>query len=260
MFNKIKIGPEGVFVKYVGGSYEERESAEWKPVPGNYLLPYMGSEVELTEDCTFADIWKCIEADSATYEVIFSDPLGGYSLDSWIDDSKKDFEPDGTYDYLYISRTLELENYKDDDRCFSPFVHFGGYGPWDIECEDIQDEGGVAVDFTPISELMRVPVRLNNEITIEKWNHGETDIKKLIEKDGPYKTEFTWYEIVEAILFEISFMGNPSERDEKREGLVSAVAESKENIKKADGDLAKAGFKRLSDVLNDMQTDANEPT
>lgn len=104
---------------------------------------------------------------------------------------------------------------------------FHGWGPWEEpypgywrECPDAPRDGGIAIEFTPVNELVHLPLRYNPKIVFGSERHGG---EVLLE------TELTisFGEFVHAVLWEIGFLGCPGDRNAKRGELESVMDEIK---------------------------------
>jgi hypothetical protein len=98
------------------------------------------------------------------------------------------------------------------------------------------------VSMTPTTDLIDLPVKLNKEFIIhddENWRNPPTSMGK---------SEFTLGQILEAIVWELSFFGGPVDRDKKAVELNSMVTDIKECTS------AEELFKEL-----ELNSSSNEP-
>ena len=97
---------------------------------------------------------------------------------------------------------------------------FHGWGRWPDDTGDGADgamlAGGLAIEFTPVNELVHLPLRYNAKVVFSTDAHGG---------DVLLDTELTvdFGEFVHAILWEIGFFGSPGDRNEQRGALDGAV-------------------------------------
>lgn len=199
------------------------------------LHRYLNETVELSDDFTFEDLFKILEGEKEIFDVIFSSQLGHYPLQLYIDEIKKSFsvKDEDEVDYLEIRRFGE---YWGRDKDIEIFVDFGG----ESETTDIS----YGVGFTAVNELKYLPLRLNENFEIseiKRLSKLKLYFWRLLKKisipwwDNPFthtyvkgKTKFSVYELISAVLYEITFYGPPDVRDAKLEDLEKTVEETKE--------------------------------
>jgi hypothetical protein len=106
---------------------------------------------------------------------------------------------------------------------------FEGWGKWEepyqgyfIEHPEIDPEryhGAFALDFTPLSALLHLPLRYDP--TVQFWSGGTRG-----SGDLSFETDLriTFGEFLRAVFWEVGFHGSPSERDDVRQTLRERVA------------------------------------
>ena len=115
----------------------------------------------------------------------------------------------------------ELDEYELVGNSF-PGFHGWGVWPMDKDCgvpEAVQ--GGYGVSFTPANELALYPLRLNKLLSIT----CDEDDRKNINFPNP---GFTLGNILYGIIWELSFHGGPTSRDEQSEQLKAMVDKIKD--------------------------------
>jgi hypothetical protein len=106
---------------------------------------------------------------------------------------------------------------------------FEGWGKWDepyegyfIEHPEIDPahyQGAFALDFTPLSALIHLPIRYDP--TVQFWSGSMRSGELLFET----QLTITFGEFLRAIFWEVGFHGSPSERDDVRQSLSERAAE-----------------------------------
>jgi hypothetical protein len=114
---------------------------------------------------------------------------------------------------------------------------FGGWGRWSEpyggffaehpEIDPASYEGGYALDFTPLQDLLHYPLRYDP--TVEFWSDYPTGTG---EKLLATTLTITFGELVHAIFWEIGFHGTPDARDEAGE----MVRERMDDVKREEGE------------------------
>lgn len=207
-----------------------------------HLYLYLNERVVLSNDFTFGDLFNHLEKDGETFDLIFTSCLGHHSLQLWFDEIKHLIpKMDNEIDYLEIRRWGEYWDWGDIDLS----IGISGVG----KEHDLGITYGIG--FTPLNELKYLSLRLN-----ENFEIGEVIIPpkivlffaRLLKKIGipvgkwnnPFyhtyvkgKVEFTVYELITAVLYEISFYGCP----EKRDGTMCEVEKNVEGVMEKYGEL-----------------------
>lgn len=101
------------------------------------------------------------------------------------------------------------------------YVDFGAKGHIFEEGHD-PFYGNIGVSFTPMYQLVLLPLHVNEEVEI--WRCSD-DAREAI---GTYKQAFTLDEVVHAVLWEISFYGGPEARQEVKEKLTADITDIRE--------------------------------
>ena len=222
------------------------------------LLTVLNTPIQLEEGTKFSHIWNYIEKDYEVFNVLFTDSLGGFDLQLWIDHAKIPHEK-GTWELECEKGGYGMKelccywNYTIDQNEYSPFKgEFGGNGThlWEGEIQ----ETSYGVSFTPINAMMDYPLVLDEIIKItnvEEWNGKKINWINL-EPQINTKKYWTPYTMIEAILWEISFMGSPQAQDEKHD----QIKERMEGIKS--GEIKTRPFKEILDELKDDEKDEEQ--
>lgn len=177
------------------------------------LIPYLCEKIEFEDGVTFEDFMIHIFSHSDEYNDVFSSHLGHYQLCDWIPDflNAQDIDKPEIIEYLEImhsdieiNATGIMNSYGIDD--LSTYNSFHGIGAWD-EKETGESMGGIAIEYTSLYKLRKLPLKLNTKVRIRDIEtYNEVCIME---------TCFTVYDVIGAILYEISWSGNPKKRDEQ---------------------------------------------
>jgi len=231
------------------------------------LMTAMNTTVTLEEGTLFKHLWNYIEKDYEVFNVLFTDSLGGYDLQNWIDCAKRpykktelDLECEKTGIGMEKLQCYWNSHIEQDD--YSGFEgEFGGWGKHKREIwEDGKQTGEViedcnyGVDFSPINSLLDYPLELIEDFKVDHLNIYKKRKFEYSKLKPAINTKRRWkvYDMIQAILWEISFMGAPSERDEKFDDLQSTV----EGIK--DGTIETHSWEELKKDLDEMFDDEKD--
>lgn len=180
------------------------------------LLPFLNCSIELDDDTLFDDIWNLIVQDYEVYSVIFSEKLGGFPLELFIDqyrkpinDESEDENPENKVETLEAYWLIKIETFK-NKTYFHASSELHGYGPQsytDHAGNVIKKNGGWSLSFLPINEYKRFKLRLKNTANIRNKNLDNNNFSN-------YEALVSWtvYDLLSAILEEISFHGSPNDQ------------------------------------------------
>lgn len=208
----------------IGAFYTSDYGKDKKEIKISSFTSYLQSGIKIESGTLFESLWKFIVADQFFYNKLFAHTLGHRDLRLWIDESLKSGKaPDLTVKYgmkkLLLSHSIEFQKHKDKTDAYI-VDDFGGIGTqkgW----EDQPDyEGGYAIEFVPIQDLLKYPIEISPIIVaqdIDLDNH-KLNLKQLSGRFTP-----TVYDVIRSILFEITFLGKPQDRDSKKLELNNIV-------------------------------------
>ena len=181
------------------------------------FIPYLREEMIIEEGTTFETLFNIIMKDIDGYSFVFSSHLGHYPLSSWKDEwAKKDVPKENDEMYAIEIGWLGYDRFDPDEDCFTN-PYFDGVGTYDGR------EQNFGIEYTPIHELKHYPMRLS---------------KKFVFRDNNFKEEFavnmglTVYDVIGAILYEISWSGDPSARDKTKDRILADIDEVQKELKK----------------------------
>lgn len=166
------------------------------------IVLYLNDEVSL-ENVTFERFFSLIMLNHTFFDIVFYRALGGFK----IADFEKDFTAEplpGVRDFfadvhhLQVAWATDLypDPSGDDIPNISMFIDFSGKSIIDTEI-------GYSLTFASLSEYKHLPLVINPNFIIYKKNDPILTVKR----------NMTLYDVIKAILFEITFYGNPLSRD-----------------------------------------------
>ncbi len=157
-------------------------------------------------DVTLGDIFRAVEQDPDLAR--FLEQWSWCDLEAFHSEARKPAAEASDLSYIEISRHFEWDQHEAQET-----IDVSGIGE--------PDEHGMThygLDFTPVNQLVHLPVRLRPEMEIRK------DHKKL----GEAPCTFTLLDVLGEIYFEISFYGTPEDRDRESAQLRESVREIEE--------------------------------
>lgn len=178
---------------------------QYEEIKVHSFLPYLNSGIEIEDDVTFEDFFNHIMRQHGKYSQVFASHLGHFKLIEWQDEWNRiavmdDHGTSYTMTHLHVQWDA------------NSFLHEGETKPnIDIHCDfsgvgiDNGKEIGIAVEFTPLNELKPYPLKLNKDFNLYDRFGPKLHVAGIC--------EFTVYDVISCILYEISFAGPPESRD-----------------------------------------------
>ncbi len=243
----------------------EHEEYVYKEIES--IIPYLAEPIEFDENLTLRDFFHLLEPDEKMIELVFGSHLGHFPIRPYMDEVSGDCVPDGKEEMEYIECSwvteqfdyalfyknhkddkddegsvinqldMELHVPKEDDKNdVSIYIDVHGWGPNTPGEDEVFPEDyeppthtSYGIEFTPLNRMAHLPLRLNKSIEIRDRNEmGNED--PIVEGVMYFNT----FDVVGAILSEISFCGAPKDRDEQWQGIVDDVDEAKRSMKDDD--------------------------
>ena len=172
------------------------------------FLPYLNEVMDVDEGVTFEDFFTHIIRQKGKYSSLFTSHLGNYKLNQWDEEWNRipgDHCDGDDYEMKSVGLCWHGEswNYDGEDE-ITITSEFHGTG---ID-KKTKKEMGMAVEFTPINDLKPYPFKLDTRLKVYSL---QKDSKLLLSG----KKDFTVYEVVSTVLYEISFAGSPDERESR---------------------------------------------
>jgi hypothetical protein len=228
-------------------------------------IGHLMDEIDPDHEFTLTDvIYACM--NSSVPIKILSELLQCPYIEDYFEELKNG-KKDEDYDREILHLELHYGIDKDDE--FPDTSHgwsFDGVGkkgdiPQDIidhyseeEVQEMRDEGFTqryAVEFTPICDLADYVIKIGDEAQLIDWDNDSADNSTTIKG----KPSINLIEVLYAIFWELSFLGSPEERDEKKEDLLGRVDAYKKasedgTLKVIDFEEVKEKFKEKYDLDN----------
>ena len=189
------------------------QAFEWDGDAGQHLeqkistaLHVLRCACHIDADVTLGDIFRAVEQDPEL--VRFLQEWSWCNLEAFHLEAQKATGKRSDLAYIEIAKYFEWDKWEAQES-----IHVSGIGE---PCEHGTTHYGL--DFTPVNELVHLPVRLQSQMEIHK-DH---------EKLGEAPCTFTLLDVIGEVYFEISFYGNPESRDQRGAELMESVRDVKE--------------------------------
>ncbi len=176
----------------------------------------MNDFVEMAENVTFGDFFKLLIKEQKHMDLIFAASLYGVPFGLLIKDFNRKTKPsDDEIRHLEIYWFVDFD---DDGLSIESDLH----GISRKENNDY-DEIPFGLDFIPITELKNYPLKLNENLEIRDYSRVR-EVDNLVLRTTK---KFTLYEIIHAILYELTWYGTPEKRDDEGQSILDEVRKIK---------------------------------
>lgn len=210
------------------------------------LERYLQCSVSIEGDFLFIDLMRLLSCDEEFFQSVFDVALGGFPLSAYIEDANKESTDKDKLTFVEVYWSVEVWDLP-KHKSFESYAGFHGIGPHTCDQTGEHDPlGRWAIEFSPIADYADVPIKIDNTVTIFRYED-----KKPVQKIEAGTRDFTLYDLIHAILNEISFCGLPEDRNEQLEDLNNRVDEVKENIREN----GTSGFKSFDELMKEMDQD-----
>lgn len=176
------------------------------------ILPFLARTCTIDPDTSLIDILEAVKSLSTLWDPIFQIDFQAH-LNHYYENVDTPITTEyGPDEYLQVYKGVHAQRYTDQEEYeLDDHVGFHLIKP----SEDIP----YAIDFEPLHHFARLPVRLKTTIEITITDVTDTKITQKV------NVEYTLWEIVYGILWEIGFHGSPSDKGGKRDELMERVDE-----------------------------------
>jgi hypothetical protein len=222
----ITITNKGIY-KSDFGIAEIRDPLSLEVISEDEIVHHLSEEVELGESLTFEAIFDIIFENKEILEKIYKSCLGGFSLQPFINELNDIPSKKTELDYLEI---FWHSDKSDNDLTIVSGLH--GIGVEETET-GVQPKGDIisyAIEFTPLNNLKYLKVKINKEIVTMNYDSKDDNFQLNLGR-----MTFTLYDLFYAILFEISWNGDPAGRENRLEELEETIKTSEEEIDNGEG-------------------------
>jgi hypothetical protein len=171
---------------------------------------YLNCILHIEEGTTFETFFNIILKDKDFFSEVFKETMGGFDLNQFIKEWKNNVEIKNNHNISYLEVYRDI-NLKDNIGIITLDVMnvFEGV----IKKEDGEKER-LSLDFIPISSLKKIPLRINNDFNIPGQIIENVNMLTSVK-------EMTLFEVIESILYDITFYGDPKSRDQIKEDVMN---------------------------------------
>lgn len=209
----IHISKEGVLFKFLeiddDDNQVEREIDVLKGGLG--LVSYLSFLVTLEEGVTVEDIMKILARTPETTDYVFDSCLGGYSFLDFVNEMEVTVEKPTALVRMEVCHEVKDISVEDNHMYSTPRMR-------GLNASDEH----FSVEFSELASYMKLPLSLNHEYIIRQVDDFGEEISCVSFNKG-----FTLFEMIHAILYEISYYGSP---DMRQEAFIQLLEDNAEEI------------------------------
>lgn len=191
------------------------------------LPSHLGDVVELGDFVTFSRIFDLIIDNKELFNTIFAEDLGFYKIEQYLEEYHKPVSHSKDIYDLEVHIVCQAHTYT-DYRDFLYYTSFQGYGKLEDDHES-EEPYPISLSFIPLNELKNKYIRVNDKVQVCTFTE-EGNVDRSILYDGQIKL----FGFFSAILHEISFFGDPEDRDnvsdEMEDGEESYLEDEEEGV------------------------------
>lgn len=187
-------------------------------VASDELFKFLGEYVELDEKVTFKRIMELLKINEHLVDVVFAHTLGNYPFDLFYEDFLKPLPAEEMKEHNYDHKKQYLEVYYCPDIFkYEKDELFEWNDTLDIHLIEVSKKENISygIMFSKLGAYQKHKIKIKHEFNL----HAHDSTKKITKKSlttpvlkaklgGMKLFNFFW-----AILYEISWMGSPSNRD-----------------------------------------------
>ena len=179
--------------------------------PGD-ISTYLGEDIELGEDVTFERIFDLIILHKKMFNSVFHQDMDGLKIDDFIEDYESDLKNESNFQ-KYILRVCWsgiLYDMGDSIQMYD-YPSLEAFGVIDSRID--KNEYPISISLTPLSQIRNKKIILNHSFSIRLPKFEENEYVYV--KHRPFRL----YDLIGAILRDISHYGGPKDRDEARKDM-----------------------------------------
>ncbi|MBC8302169.1 MAG: hypothetical protein H8E55_41185 [Pelagibacterales bacterium] len=213
-------------IKELTGVYDEgTEQERYTYDKVDDLAIHLGSSIKFEGKVTFERIFDLILENKDFYTLVFHSQMGGHDIADFIEDYNKTPESiEDDVEFLEIYASGDSTTYHDSTKDLNFGVDFHGWGKWDPETKT--NKGPISISFSSLSDCRKLELKLKENADFVVTPKSVAKLEDYLKYDGTFT--YTWYDILSAILYDISWYGAPASRDIALENLTNLRKELNE--------------------------------
>jgi hypothetical protein len=215
------------------------------------VCKYLDRFVHIEEDVTVGDFFALLAREPETMDLVFDCSLGGHSFSEFIEESLSEPEPEPMFRYAIFEHICNIET--------GELLHEVRFNIFGLHPED-ESLVEYSVELVPMNTYLHLGLSIDTIFSVSKFGDTEEDDILLFEVNKP----MTVYEVVSALLFEISYYGNAEGRsavmDEYMDEIMRLVEDGDHDIalleQELDRSISMEDYEtsaKIRDKINDLK-------
>ena len=197
----------------------------------NGIVSYLDQYVIIDEGVSVSQFLSILADVKEEINYVFDSSMNGYSLDTYLPELAEPSTNDGSLIFTEIVHDVDMS----PNRVISELKYFRGVGPVPATGR----LGNFNLELLPVSFYKDLPIVLNHNYVVQRTEVVDGTQVTYIELQA--QKGFTLFEVVYAILFEISYHGTPEARQQLLEQFLSVVEEAQSIAPQSLPEAAEAG-------------------
>jgi hypothetical protein len=201
------------------------------------LMKSLTDKVVFAKDFTFRDFFNHLLRENKDLDQVFFSTTRGYKIEDYTNDinaSERQLKDTNLRSVQVAWRTEIKEDELEIIAGFSGVDEKGGDRENAVET-------AYGMSLTPLYQYADMPFRLNEKFIIEDYRKRK--VKKVLTSQKP----FTVFEVINAVLYEMTWDGVPAERDMRAKKLY-------DRLEKSEKDIAEGNYKTWEEVKKDIKS------
>ena len=163
-------------------------------------------QCELDDDVTLRDVFLVLQRDIDVYKIVINN-----WVEELVEEAFRPAERESDVDHLELYWHITAD--RDEKFPSAPVAHFPSFHGWG-DYSDGSGKGAIGLMMSKVSTLMDYPLKLKDEVLFI----DDTDAKNPITTEYKGAT-YTLLHILYGIIWEMSFLGGPADRDAEIESM-----------------------------------------
>lgn len=193
----------------------KKDSEDVKEVKIADVINMLGDEVELGIDATLKNLFDIIIFHKDFLNILFNKEMRGLLIDDFILDYESNFVSSFSKENFDMRFSWQSEVFEYDKEVeYMDYVAFEAFGKLDKDKDT--ENYPISIAFVRLCEIRDRRIVLDNTFELHDDESHENDIEAVFKAN--YRA-FTLYELISAILHEITLYGKPEQRDNQRKEI-----------------------------------------
>jgi len=224
---------EEEFIEKMKDQIDSELANQMKKIPDKDLPNFLNDLVEFSDDLKFSRLFELIFEHNKIFNIIFKNNLHGTKIKDFVEDFNtkpniKEKVPITLLIFWFCIHEVFFEKDEVDCVIIHEIPTFSGIVNLEETEKNIAKEAiDIAVSYASLGDLKDYNIKIDCSIEFNNYNENTEELETVFFADYKF---FTLFDIIGAILDEITRNGKPSERNVKKKDLENKITELNKNI------------------------------